>query len=496
MTLKTKKIAAVCGGVVVLGLIVFFSIRATRKEEVTVASARVVRRDVLTSKVSASGEIRAKEFVDIQSEVAGVVTELPVHEGDKVQKGDVLLRIDPVQTEADTNSSRALYDAASSDARSQELQILTAESNLKRDEAGLLSSKASLEEAESAYARNMNSFKRKQQLNEEGLISREDYELAQDQLKSAKSRLDAARARVTQDETQIEVSRNEIARMKETHTSTTARKQSQAALLARSRDVLKKTTLTSPLGGVITQLLVEKGERAVPGIMSNPQATLMTIADLSVIQAELKVDETDVISLALGNHTGVKVDALPDVVFEGEVTEIGNSPIKSSAAASGTTQQQEAKDFKVIVTLKSPSPKLRPGMSCTGDIVTDKKQNVLVLPIQALTMRDVAIDKDGKYHEPDLKKKEKPGAVAQADSSRERPKKKELQGVFVINKDKLARFRPVKTGITGEAEIEVLDSLQEGEEVVSGSFQTLRTIKDGARVKVDNTTKSPSEKKT
>jgi HlyD family secretion protein len=493
MTLKTKKIAAVCGGVVVLGLIVFFSIRATRKEEVTVSSARVLRRDVLTSKVSASGEIRAKEFVDIQSEVAGVVTELPVHEGDKVQKGDVLLRIDPVQTEADTNSSRALYDAASSDARSQELQILTADANLKRDEAGLLSSKAGLDEAESAYARNMNSFKRKQQLNEEGLISREDYELAQDQLRSAKSKLDAARARVTQDETQIDVARNEIARMKETHGSTTARKQSQAALLARSRDILKKTTLTSPLSGVITQLLVEKGERAVPGIMSNPQATLMTIADLSVIQAELKVDETDVISLALGNNTAVKIDALPDVVFEGEVTEIGNSPIKSS---SSTTQQQEAKDFKVIVTLKNPSPKLRPGMSCTGDIVTDRKQNVLVVPIQALTMRDVAIDKDGKYHEPDLKKKEKPGAVAQADSSRERPRKKELQGVFVINKDKLARFRTLKTGITGEAEIEVLDSLQEGEEVVSGSFQTLRTIKDGARVKVDNSTKSPSEKKT
>src|SRR5213594_764537 len=444
MTLKTKKIAAVCGGVVVLGLIVFFSIRATRKEEVTVASARVVRRDVLTSKVSASGEIRAKEFVDIQSEVAGVVTELPVHEGDKVQKGDVLLRIDPVQTEADTNSSRALYDAASSDARSQELQILTAESNLKRDEAGLLSSKAGLEEAESAYARNMNSFKRKQQLNEEGLISREDYELAQDQLKSAKSRLDAARARVTQDETQIDVARNEIARMKETHTSTTARKQSQAALLARSRDVLKKTTLTSPLGGVITQLLVEKGERAVPGIMSNPQATLMTIADLSVIQAELKVDETDIVNLVLGNIAQVKVDALPDTVFNGEVTEIGNSPIKTATS----TQQQEAKDFKVIVNIKDPSLKLRPGMSCTGDITTETKNNVLVIPIQALTMREVEVDKNGQYHEPDLKKKEKASSVAQADSSKDKPNKKELQGVFILTKEMVARFRQVKTGIT------------------------------------------------
>jgi len=491
MTVKTKKIIGVGGGVVLLGIIVFFSIKATRKDEALVTSSKVERRDVLTSKVSASGEIRAKEFVDIQSEVAGVVTELPVHEGDKVQKGAVLLKIDPVQTEADTSSSRSLFDAASADARSQEFQVANAESNLRRDEAALLSSKASLEEAESAYTRNLNSFKRKQQLNEDGLISREDYELAQDQVKSAKSRLDVARARISQDEMQLEVARNDIRRMKTGHESSQARMKSQGALLTRSRDVLKKTTLLSPLTGVITQLLVEKGERAVPGIMSNPQATLMTIADLSVIQAELKVDETDVVSLALGNVTQVKVDALPDMVFDGEVTEIGNSPIKTA----GSTQQQEAKDFKVIVTLKNPYAKLRPGMSCTGDIVTGKKQNVLVVPIQALTMREVELDRDGKYHEPDLKKKdkEKSGNVAQADTSRDKQKKKELQGVFVINKDKLARFRPVKTGITGDSEIEVTDALKEGEEIVSGSFQTLRTIKDGAAVKIDTKAKNAAQ---
>src|SRR5262249_50868637 len=144
-----------------------------------------------------------------------------------------------------------------------------------------------------------------------------------------------------------------------------------------------------PLDGVITQLLVEKGERAVPGILSNPQATLMTIADLSVIQAELKVDETDIVNLALGNQAQVKVDALPDAVFDGSVTEIGNSPIKNQMPGGGANQQQEAKDFKVIVTLNNPSLKLRPGMSCTGDIITDTKQNILVVPIQALTVREV-----------------------------------------------------------------------------------------------------------
>jgi HlyD family secretion protein len=243
------------------------------------------------------------------------------------------------------------------------------------------------------------------------------------------------------------------------------------------------------MDGVITSLIVQKGERAVPGIMSNPQATLMTIADLSVIQAELKVDETDVINLALGNPATIKIDALPETTFEGEVTEIGNAPIKTS-----TTSTQEAKDFKVKVTLKKPSNKLRPGMSCTGDIITNTKNNVLVIPIQALTIREVEVDKDGKYHEPELKKKKVEG-VAQADTSKDKIKKKELEGVFVINKEKVARFRPVKTGITGESEIEIVDNLKQGDEVVSGSFQTLRTIKDGTAVKIDNSTKTQPEKK-
>lgn len=486
-----KKIWMAVGGAVILGLIIFFSIRATRKEMVVVQTAKVQRKDVLKSKVSASGEIRAKEFVDLQSEIAGVITELPVKEGDKIQKGAVLLRIDPIQTEAETAATQAQYEAAMSDVRSQEFQILSTESNLARDEASLRSARADLEQAESFFTRQQNAFKRKQQLHEEGLISREEYEIAQDEYKSAKSRLDSAKARLAQSETQVQVAKNTIQQMKATYESTKNRSRSSAANLTKARDLLRKTTITSPLNGVITQLVVEKGERAVPGILSNPQATLMTIADLSVIQAELKVDETDVVNLSLGDPAQIKVDALPDDVLDGEVTEIGNSPIKTATSA----QQQEAKDFKVIVTIKNPPNKLRPGMSCTGDITTDTKENVLVVPIQALTVRDVEVNKDGKYIEPDLKKKEKDSSVAQADSSnKEKPKKKELQGLFVVSKDKVARFRPVKTGITGDTDIEVLDRVKEGEEVVSGSFQTLRTIKDGAAVKIDNSIKTQEKK--
>ena len=466
----------------------------TRKEEVPVQTAKVERKEVLKAKVSASGEIRAKEFVDLQSEIAGLITELPVHEGDKVQKGDVLLRIDPIQTEAETQSSRAQHEGAVADARGQGFQIMNAEADLAKQEASLRSARAELDQAENNYSRMQSSFKRKQQLHEEGLISREDYEMAQNDVKSAKAQLEVARAKVAQMETQIQVSKNNIQQMKSSYAAAASRVRSMAANLTRASDQLKKTTLYSPLTGVITQLLVEKGERAVPGIMSNPQATLMTIADLSVIQAELKVDETDVVNLALGNKAQIKVDALPDMVFEGEVTEIGNSPIKTAATGQ---QQQEAKDFKVIVTLTSPSRKLRPGMSCTGDMITETKQNVLVVPIQTLTIREVPVDKDGRYHEPDLKKNDKSGSVARADSSPKEKKaaKKELQGVFVINKERLARFRTVKTGITGDSEIEVLENLAEGEEVVSGSFQTLRTIKDGALVKIDNSGKNQADKK-
>jgi HlyD family secretion protein len=489
---KRKKIWIALGGVALLGVVAFFSIRANRKDTTSVQTSRAERRETLKSKVAASGEIRAKEFVDLQSEIAGVIIDLPVREGDRVKKGDILLRIDPISTEAETSATRSQYDATVSDVRGQEFQILNAEANLARDEASLRSARAELEQAENNFNRVETSYKRKQQLHEEGLISREDYEMAQNDAKTARTQLEVARARLAQMETQMQVARNNILQMKSSHQGSVNRSKAMAANLTRAKDQSSKTTLYSPLTGVITQLLVEKGERAVPGILSNPQATLMTIADLSVIQAELKVDETDIVNLALSNQAQVKVDALPDAVFEGVVTEIGNSPLKTTQ---GANQQQEAKDFKVIVTLKDPSLKLRPGMSCTGDIITDTKQNVLVVPIQALTVREVEVDKEGVYHEPDLKKsKETSSAVAQADSSKKKPKK-ELEGVFVVNKEKIARFRPVKTGITGDSEMEILTNLKEGDEVISGSFQTLRSIKDGTAVKIDNSIKTTQNEK-
>ena len=481
---RRKKIWIAGGVIALLLFVVIFSISASRKNTVPVQTSIVERKDVLSSKVTASGEIRAKKFVDLQSETQGIITELYVHEGDSVKKGDILLQIDPIQTNADVAIARANYEQALANSRAQEIEIANAQVQLMQNESNLRSARAELERAEYNFSRLQNRYERQSELMENGLISRDDFEKEQNDYRSAKAGLEIQKANLASTEKQIDISRNTIEKMKNSTAANRANTKSLAANLTKVTDQSKKSRIESPLDGVITQLNKEKGERAVPGNFSNPEATIMTIADLSTIQAELKVDETDIVNLSLGDITQVEVDALPDEVFEGKVTEIGNSPILSSGSS------QEAKDFKVVVTLMSPSNKLRPGMSCTGEITTDTKKNALVIPIQALTIRDVEVDKDGKYHPPDLNDK-KSRAVARADSGDEKDaKKKEMEGVFVINENTVARFRPIKTGITGESEIEVLENLKEGEEIVSGSFQTLRTIKDGAAVKIEKTSKS------
>jgi len=485
---KGKKTWIIIGAVALMAIIVVVSINSSRKNAVLVQISKVQRKSTLVAKVSASGQIRAKQSVDIQSEVSGIITGLPVHEGDSVKKGQVLLKIDPIQTNADLDVARAQNEQTKAQIRVQEFEISNAEVQLMREESSLRSAQAQLQREQDNFSRAQNSFKRQQQLNEDGLISRDDYEEAQNKIKSAKSALEVQQSSVAQAENQIRVAKNNIVKMKNQLSYNQAQAKQSAANLAKQSDQSGKSTVISPQDGVITQLKKEKGERAVPGLMTSPEATIMTIADLSIIQAELKVDETDIVNLALGNKASVKVDAIPDSVFEGEVTEIGNSPITTSSTS------QEAKDFKVIITLKNPSSKLRPGMSCTGDIITDTRMNALVIPIQALTIRDVEVDKDGKYQQPEQNKK-RSDSVAQADSGKGKTQKKELEGVFIINENKVARFRVIKTGITGESEIEVLENLKEGEEIVSGSFQTLRTIQDGTAVKYEKDSKPGTEKK-
>jgi HlyD family secretion protein len=228
---------------------------------------------------------------------------------------------------------------------------------------------------------------------------------------------------------------------------------------------------------VVVKLNVEAGERAVPGILSNPQATLMTIADLSVIEAEMKIDETDIVNIKHDQIGKVEVDALPDTPLIGKVIEIGNSPIFT------TSSTTEGKDFKVVLRIADPPASIRPGMSCEADITTDVKTEVLVVPIQALTLREVRVDADGKYIPAPIEEKPPASSVAAAAPAREL--KKELQGVFLAGADGRARFRPVKTGIAGEMDMEILDGLSPGEEVIVGPLKALRTIEENDRIEVD-----------
>jgi HlyD family secretion protein len=477
MSRKNKRIVIVAALVVALGAVIFFSINARRTDQIAVQIEKATVRDKLVAKVSATGEIKPKEYVDLQSEIAGVITGIYVKEGDVVQKGDLLLRIDPIQTETENRAQQSALDIARSDATNQLAQITLQETNLQRDRASVAVAQAELDRSEKAYELAKDSFTRKQDLFEQNLISRDLYDQAKNELVTAETTVITNKARLEQAKAQLQVSQVVVEQARNSYKSAQHRVAQTAALLARTQDMLSKTVIRSPLTGVITLLKVELGERAVPGTLDNPSATLMEIADLSVIEAEVQVDETDIVEVKIGQPAEVKVDALPDQILKGTVTEVGNSAI----AQLGTTQ--EAKDFKVVVQLDDPPKSLRPGLSCTADITTATREDALVIPIQALAIREFEVDDKGKMIKPPAAKDKKKGAVtAEASDKKKKREKKEFQGVFVVNNDK-AEFVEVKTGISGDTEIEVLSGLKDGQDIVAGSFKTLRTLKDGDAVK-------------
>jgi HlyD family secretion protein len=253
-------------------------------------------------------------------------------------------------------------------------------------------------------------------------------------------------------------------------------------MLTRASDVLSKRNAYAPLDGVVTNLPVRVGEIVVPGIQNSPASTIMTIADMSLITAEVKVDETDIVNVNLGQFSDISIDALPDKTFKGRVIEIGNTAILRStglAASQSTVSSQEAKDFKVVIAMDEPPAEIRPGLSCTAKITTATRQNVLSVPIQALTVRQRG----------DLEsKKTAPGsaeASTRPDAALLKARREELQGVFVI-RDKKAEFRRVETGITGATDIEVLSGINEGDEIITGSYQVIRTLRNQAQIRVDN----------
>lgn len=391
---RRKKPIIFSAVIILIGIIILFNLRAQREKAIKVTVEKVKRHD-LTSVVSASGEVKPKKNVNISAHIPGRIVKIGVEEGQKVKTGDFLLKLDSIQYEANADRDRAII-------RSYKAELIKAEAGLKKNES---------------Y------YYRQKKLYNEMLLSRE-------QLEDAKAQYDISYA-------QHEAIRFQI-------------KQGEASLQS-TLDNLSKTVYNSPIDGIITSLRVEEGEVAMIGTMNNPGTVLMTIADLSVMEVEVEVDETDVINVKIGQPAEVRIDAFPEQTIKGKVTEIGSSALQKMTAS------QESKDFNVVITLEDPPEELKPGLSASGDIITAEKKDVLAVPISALVLRE----KENK----DKKEKEE-----------------QEEGVYVVKENRV-KFHPVKKGIMGEMMLEILSGLEEGEEIVVGPYSSLRQLKDEILIK-------------
>jgi len=459
-----QKIGVGAGAAAVLAGAVWFTIRQINKDVVTVQTAPVARQD-LTSLVTASGEIKPLTYTNVLGEGIGKITDIVVKEGDHVKKGDVLLRLESIQPSADVDAQRANIEAADAGIKSAEAMRISAEADIK-------SRAADLEHAKLEWERGQELFK-------EGLIPKQDYDTRKAAYDSAVAALASAQARAEQSRAQLG----------QAHSGLTQNR----AMLNRLSDVLRKTTYTAPIDGVVTYIAVRVGENVVPGIQNATGSYLMTISNMSVVTSEVMVDETDITSVRTGEAADVAIDALPGKYFKGKVTEVGTQAVlRSSGLAStqSTTGNQEAKDFKVVVTLEKPPDGLRPGLSSTARITTAQKPGVITIPIQALAVRtkkdlDEAARQAGRKPDDSITLAAGRPAPEGAAILPAASKDTEIQGIFVVRGGR-AEFVPVSTGIMGVTDIEVTSGVNEGEQIITGSYKALRTLKPDARVKVDN----------
>jgi HlyD family secretion protein len=448
---RGKKILIGVGVVVILGALAFANVKFKRQEGTVVNVETVQKRD-LQAIVSASGKIQPQRLVNISADTMGRVTNLAVDEGQRVKKGDFLLQIDPRNLASAYNQTQASLGAA----RSQLEQLrVSAESN-----------KAALKQAQDA-------FTRQQQLWKQGLTTREALDNSENQLKMRQ-------AEATASDRQVETQR--------------LRMQQEEASLENAKYNLSKVRIESPITGIITRRNIEEGETVVVGTMNNAGTVLLTVADMSVIEAEVEVDETDIPSVQLGQKAKITIDAMPGKSFAGTVTEIGNSPIQQTGAAASTSATTQATNFKVKVTVAGEIPDVRPGFTCTAEITTATRKSVVSVPIQATTVREMVVDKDGKLvREPNHDKKRPSRTSVQASELKPGQERKELEGVFVVRENR-AEFVPTKTGIAGEKYFEVLSGLGEGDQVIVGPFSSVRELADGAAVKIEAAKRSPVAK--
>jgi len=424
------RVILIIGGVLVLAGFVSLGVSKRRQPAVSVRLEKVARRD-LVSIVTASGKIEPEQSVDILSDIMGRIVYLPVQEGIMVQRGQVLVKLDT-----------ATYAAA----------VEQAQAGVASARANVAQAQANLDQAQRAYTR-----ARDVRATNVQLISQEAVEQAQTAQAVAAANLDASQRAVDQ----------------------------ALASLRNAQDQLSKTTIISPLSGQVTRLAVKNGEVAVPGTFSRETGLLMTVSDMSVIEARVNVDETDVVRIKLGDSAQVSIDAFPDTTFAGHVTKIANSSVAgASASTSGLVTAAQAVDFEVRVTLDHPPKGLRPDLSATANIITDTRKQVLSVPIIALTVREPAGDTArAKPANGTAVAQNAPRYQVSQDTSQAH-RSKEVEGVFVVDTTThLAHFTPVKVGIAGEEYFELVSGLKGGETIVAGSYAAIKDLRDGSRVK-------------
>jgi HlyD family secretion protein len=427
--------------ILIAGAVVAANLWFAREGDVTVTTEAIKARD-LEAIVSASGKIQPKSLVNITAETAGRVVDLAVSEGQRVTKGQFLLQIDP-------RSLRSRVDSGTA-------SLTAAEASLEQQRQAIQTARVQLDQAQKTLAR-------QQDLWRQQLTTREALDRAESDVRGAESALKERERLVSAQEARIAQER---------------------AGLESARYDLSKVRIESPIDGIVTRRNIQEGETAVIGTMNNAGTILLTLADMGVIQAEVEVDETNVPYVSVGQIAKITIDALPDRVFNGRVTEIGNSPIQAAGGVGGGSRQ--ATNFKVVVVIEDKVPEVRPGFTCTADITTATRKNVPAVPIPAVAVRELVFDaNDQLVKKPtDRRRRRRLEPVASAAELEPGQTRKEVEGVFVV-RNGLVEFMPIKMGIAGDKYFEVLSGLKAGDEVVTGPYNSVRNMQEGAAVKVD-----------
>lgn len=443
---------------IIIGLLVVVLLAAAgggvyyyRRSPGPTVTVETVRTRDLEAVVSASGKIQPKRLVNISADTSGRVVDLAVNEGDRVTKGQFLLQIDPKSLRTRVDSGAASLQAA--------------ESSLDQQRQSVETARVQLDQAQKTLARQRDLWNQQ-------LTTRESLEKAENDVRAAESSL---REREKQVNAQA------------------ARIGQERATLESARYDLSKVRIESPIDGIVTRRNIQEGETAVIGTMNNAGTVLLTLADMSVIQAEVEVDETNIPNVTIGQPAKITIDALPDRTFKGHVSEIGNSPIQSGTGTAPTQPTTQATNFKVVVMLDEPIPDVRPGFTCTADITTATRDAVVAVPIPAVAVRELVYDAHGQVVKPPKEAKKRkptdpPPPVPELLPGQTR---KEVEGVF-LRRANAVEFRPIKLGISGDKYFEVVDGLTAGDEVVTGPYNSVRNLADGDEIKVDQPKAAPA----